>query len=496
MTTLRLVEVEKRFGSLVAVTGASVTFEPGRIHAVVGENGAGKSTLLRVAAGTLAPDAGHVEIDGVRLAPHTAAQAIARGVGMVEQHFLLIDALTVLDNAMLGVEPTRGVRLDRPAAARKLDGVLAELGATLDTRARVAELGVGERQRLEIARVLFRDARVVILDEPTAVLTPQEAEALYATLRKLAAAGRAVVVVTHKLDEVYDHAEAVTVLRRGRLIETRPVHRGTRAEDMRALGRDVMGAEAPEEAPTAAAPAGETVLAVNGLACGRALRGVTLSVARGEIVGVAGVEGNGQRELVHVLAGLVEATAGEVRASAPVAVVHEDRQEEGLVLDASLFDNALLGDLARFARGGLLAMGRAGAEAERRLRDGGVRPRDLELPAVALSGGNQQKIVVERAMARADATRGAAAAGVLVLAHPTRGVDLGAARAIRARVRAAAAAGAGVLVFGADLDELRVLCHRILVIARGRIAGELPPSASNEAIGALMLAGAATGGAA
>lgn len=477
---LRAVEVEKRFGSLVAVSGASLCVELGRIHAVVGENGAGKSTLLRVVAGQLAADGGYVEIDGKRLAPHTAAEAIARGVGMVAQHFQLIDALTVLENAILGVEPTRALGvIDVAAAEAKLSRVLKDLGVRLDVRARVRDLGVGDRQRLEIARVLYRDARVVILDEPTAVLTPREATQLYETLHRLAEGGRAVVVVTHKLDEVATHAQAVTVLRRGRVVASRELGDASHDEELRRLTQDVMGDA--EAAPTRRArPAlGETLLELDDIERRPELRSISFSVRAGEILGIAGVEGSGQQELVSILAGLLTPSGGHMRAKAEISVLHGDRHAEGLVLDASLQDNLLLGELSRFVRGGLLATSRMEAEASARLERSGAVPRDLDLPAEALSGGNQQKLVVERAMSRS--------ARILVLAHPTRGVDVGAANAIHRKILEAAERGVGIVVFGADLDELRALSDRMVVLARGRIVGELPRDADNERIGALML---------
>jgi len=485
VAVLCAVDVEKRFGSCVAVSGASLRVEPGRIHAVVGENGAGKSTLLRVMAGQLAPDHGHVEIDGKRLAPHTAAEAIARGVGMVAQHFQLIDALTVLENAILGVEPIGAFGVvDVAAAEAKLEGVLKDLGVRLDVRALVRELGVGDRQRLEIARVLYRDAQVVILDEPTAVLTPREATQLYETLHRLADGGRAVVVVTHKLDEVATHARAVTVLRRGRVIASREIGDVPRDEELRRLTQDVMGDAEPAPTRRARPARGEPLLELRDVERKPQLRAISLSVHAGEILGVAGVEGSGQGELVRVLAGLLVPASGRVVAKAAISVLHGDRHAEGLVLDASLQDNLLLGELAHYVRGGLLRASRMEAEASARLARSGAVPRELDLPAQALSGGNQQKLVVERAMSRA--------AKILVLAHPTRGVDVGAARAIHAKILEAASQGVAILVFGADLDELRALCDRIVVLARGTIVGEVPADADNERIGALMLTEAAS----
>jgi simple sugar transport system ATP-binding protein len=435
------------------------------------------------------PDAGEVLVDGARLVPHAPAEAIRRGVAMVQQHFALVEPFTVLENIVLGAEPTKGPlgELDLGAARTKAMEIARELGAELPLSAIVSALGVGDRQRLEIARALYREARVVILDEPTAVLTPGEADALYATLRRLAEAGRAVIVVTHKLDEVRDHADVATVMRRGAIVETRPVAR-TEA-DMRALGDAVMGAEPPAPVVRRTRPVGEPVIVLRDVRVGRALRGVSLEVRAGEIVGVAGVEGNGQRELVRALARLERLDGGAVAPRVDdLAIVHEDRQHEGLVLDAPVRENLLLGELRRFTRHGLLDRRAMTREAAARA-EAAQAPRDLDLLARTLSGGNQQKLVVARAVARIG-PRGARA---LVVAHPTRGVDLAASRAIHAEILAAADRGAAVLVVSADLHELRTLADRLVVLARGKVSAELSAGASDAEIGRAMLAGAAQG---
>jgi simple sugar transport system ATP-binding protein len=479
---LALDGLSKRYGAVRAVDGVSLDFEAGRIHAVVGENGAGKSTLLKMAAGVVVPDAGTVRVAGVPLVPHRAREAIARGVGMVQQHFALIGVLRAIDNVMLGAEPVGALgRLDEARARGRAEAVAREMGVRLAWDAPVETLGVGDRQRLEIVRTLVRDARVVILDEPTAVLTPGEARELYAALRRLADGGRAIVVVTHRLDEVRDHADHVTVLRHGRLVSSRRLGDAPSIEE---IARDVMGDSAYPPLVRSARQLGEVRLDLHDLALGRTLRGVTLRVRAGEIVGVAGVEGNGQRELVRVLAGLETPDAGRIVCDA-VAVVHEDRHAEGLVLGASVRDNLVLGELASFTRFGMVSAAALEREARRRLERAGVEPSDLDALASALSGGNQQKIVVARAVARAYAPH--RPAGVLVLSQPTRGVDLGAARSIHAEILRAAAAGKAVLVVSADLSELRALCDRLLVMARGRIVAELPPDAADARIGEAML---------
>ncbi|MDB4942343.1 MAG: Nucleoside transporter, ATP-binding protein [Labilithrix sp.] len=490
----RATGVAKRYGDCVAVAAATVTFRAGEIHAVCGENGAGKSTLLRMVAGMVVPDEGAVEAFGSALRPHTPREAIRRGIGMVLQHFALVPVFTALENIVLGDEPTTtfGV-IDLAAARRRAEAVARELGADLPLDARVESLGVGDRQRLEIARALYRRAKLLILDEPTAVLTKGEAAALYETLRRLAAAGTGVVVVTHKMDEVRAHADVVTVMRRGEVVFTKALDRttdealGAQVEEVTSA---IMGAGRAEGRPGHAAtgtPRGraassaEVLLAADDVTAGR-LRGVSLAVHAGEIVGVAGVEGNGQSELVALLGGDLAPEHGTVR-GARVTVIHEDRQGEGLVLDATARDNLLLGELGAFAGAfGVLRGRELEAEAKARLVASGA-PQDLDRTARSLSGGNQQKLVVARALARL----GKGGARVLVAAQPTRGVDIGASQDIHDRLRDAAAQGAGVLVLSADLDELRSLCDRILVLSRGRVVADLPPTSSDEHIGRLML---------
>jgi general nucleoside transport system ATP-binding protein len=485
----RAERIEKRFGDLVAVKDATCAFLAGEIHAVCGENGAGKSTLLKVVAGMLVPDAGRAIVLGSELAPHTPREAIERGVAMVLQHFALIPVFTALENIVLGAEPISRVGMtDFPRARERALRITSELGVDLPLDATVESLGLGDRQRLEIVRALFRDAKLLVLDEPTAVLTKPEAAALYATLRRLAESGRGVVVVTHKMDEVRTYADRVTVMRRGEIVVSRPLDRaGDVAAQVDEVTSAIMGAVHgnrvmdPEPA-TSASAAGACVLRAAGLRLGRALDGVTFEVAAGEIVGIAGVEGNGQRELVAVLGGDVTPDEGAIEGG-PVVVIREDRQTEGLVLDAPLRDNLVLGELGRFAnRVGLLDLDAMEREAKARLARSGA-PQDLERLARTLSGGNQQKIVVARALSRV----GPEAARVLVAAQPTRGIDLAASRDVRAGLREAAQAGAGVVVLSADLDELRALAGRLLVLRRGKIVATLSPAASDEEIGRHML---------
>ncbi len=481
-------EVTKRCGATVAVRAVSCTFGAGKIHAICGENGAGKTTLLKLVAGMSEPDEGEVFVGGVALDPHTPKEAIARGVAMVVQHFALVPVFTALENIILGAEPaSRLGMLDLEAARSRALKIASDLGVKIPLDTPVEDLGVGDRQRIEIARALFRDARLVILDEPTAVLTKSEASALYTTLRRLANDGKGIVVVTHKMDEVRAHADVVSVMRRGELVFTRPLDRkGDVDAQIEAVTSAIMGAVARRSSehdrplPERDDATGEAVLVMKDVDVGRSLVSASLTVHAGEIVGIAGVAGNGQTELVALLAGDVAPSRGTIAASA-TAVVREDRQTEGLVLDAPLRDNLMLGELHHYARWGMLGpLDQRALEREARARlERSGAPVDLDRTARSLSGGNQQKIVVTRALARD--------AKLIVAAQPTRGVDLAASLDIHADLVAAARRGAGVVVISADLDELRKLSRRILVLARGRFVAELPPTATDDEIGRLML---------
>jgi len=487
-------DLTKRYGGVDVVSGVSLELRAGEVHCVAGENGAGKSTLLKMLAGLCAPDAGAVRVGGARLTAHTPAEAMGRGVALVAQHFALVDAMTGLKNVVLAAPPRGPFGGFRPQdALRRVAELLAELGADVALDVPVGRLGVGARQRLEIVRALYRSARVLLLDEPTAVLSPGEASQLFALLRRLAAGGRAVVVVTHKLKEIEEFSDAVTVLRRGR--KTYEARAGARPLDGAVMGevaRGILGDAAPRAPavrPRREAGGGPAAV-LRGARVERAgalaLVDLELSVHAGEIVGVAGVAGNGQESLCAVLAGALALDAGEVTVPRGVAVVHEDRQRDGLCLGAPLRDNLVLGEYGALSRWGVLEGAKIDAEAAARALSLGVRAGDadvvdLDLPAGALSGGNQQKVVCARAFAAA-----ARGVGLLVLAQPTRGVDVGAARAIREGIAEAAARGAGVVLVSADTAELRELSDRILVFFRGR-ATELGPDASDDVLGRAML---------
>jgi simple sugar transport system ATP-binding protein len=483
---LELRGVTKRFGAAVANQDVSLAIAPGTIHALVGENGAGKSTAMRIACGELAPDAGEVWIKGARLARPSPREAIDRGVGLVHQHFMLVGAMSVVENLVLGREPTRGPRLDLARAARELVALGERHGLPVDPWAEVDRLSVGEQQRVEILKVLWRGCDVLVLDEPTAVLAPAEVERLFGVLRGLVAGGdKAVVLITHKLDEVTAIADPITVMRAGRVVDTLPGATAPAAIARAMVGRDV----ALGGGPRGTAAPGEVRLDVRGLAVdrahgGRALDGVDLAVRAGEIVGIAAVEGNGQRELIEAIAGLVPLAAGTIalggrtlagasvaaRRAAGLAHVPEDRHRRGLALELSVAENLILGRHRELAPGLVLSPAKVDAHARAAIAAADVRPPDPSAPARALSGGNQQKIVIARELGRPEAK-------VLLAAHPTRGVDVGAIEAIHEDLIAARDRGWAVLLASAELAELAALSDRIVVLFRGRVAATLEGAA-------------------
>jgi ABC-type uncharacterized transport system ATPase subunit len=484
--------LDKTYGTARVLSAATLEVKAGTVHALVGENGAGKSTLVKIVAGIVAADGGSLAIDGrtIELATWNRTAARAAHVGIVQQHGAFAGTLSVVENAVLGAEPTRRGLLELAPTAAALAKLGTEVGLAIDPWARVDTLSLGAAQRAEIVTALHFGAKLLLLDEPTAVLAPIEVEGLLRTLKTLAKAGTTIVLVTHKLDEVRIVADAVTVLRAGTVAMS-----DAGAIDVAAISRAMIGGELPAPSSVPAPPVdAKPVLELRRLGVADLLADIDLTVRAGEIVGVAGVDGNGQRELGLAIAGLV-AHAGEVRVAgrdltrlspkrrlaAGLAHVPEDRQHGGLVLDASIADNLTLG---RADITGRFTIDRAAvaAFAETQIRELDIRPPARTAIARALSGGNQQKVVIGRELSRPQLA-------AVLAAQPTRGVDLGGIARIHDRLRAAARAGAGVLVISADLDELLGLCHRIVVLLRGRIVGESAALAAADAriqLGALM----------
>jgi ABC-type uncharacterized transport system ATPase subunit len=486
---LELKGVTKRFGPVLANEAVDLSVAAGTMHAVVGENGAGKSTLMKIAYGQIRADAGSIAIRGTPVArgKHAPARALELGLGMVFQHFMLVGPMTVTENAVLGREKrVRGrpwVDLEGPAA--RLAELSVQFGLDVDPAARIEELSVGQKQRAEILKVLYQGASVLLLDEPTAVLTPAEARQLLDVLRQLVAGGKTVVLISHKLDEVCEVAERITVMRRGRVVEE--LAAGATPE---AVARAMVGRPVLFEVARGPASPGDSVLEVDDLRVARsgggreAVAGVSLRVRAGEIVGIAGVEGNGQSELLEALAGLRAAAGGTVRVAGEpiggltprarqergVGHVPEDRHQRGLVLEMSVAENLILGRQRGFA--GPLGLDRAKirAEAERRIAEADVRPPDPAARAIGLSGGNQQKLVVARELARPGLK-------LLLCAQPTRGVDIGAIEHIHRALVAARDRGLAILLVSAELSELKALSDRLVVLYKGRLVAELDGAA-------------------
>jgi ABC-type uncharacterized transport system ATPase subunit len=492
-----LTGITKRFPGVVANHGIDISVAAGTVHAIVGENGAGKSTLMKILYGMLRPDEGTIAVDGTPVNLHSPSDAIARGIGMVHQHFMLADNLTVLENVVLGAERRHGIG----ARARRLIHQIADqYGLQVAPHRLVDELGVGDRQRVEILKVLYRGARILILDEPTAVLVPQEVDELFANLRELRREGLTVLFISHKLDEVLSIADTITVIRRGTTVATVEPAEVT----ARDLAQMMVGSELPVPELRESTVTDTPVLELDGVttrdATGRALvEDVTFTVRAGEILGIAGVEGNGQAELVETIMGLRPIEAGRIRlASADISgwptrrrreggigYIPEDRQRHGLLLDAPLWENRILGHQTRppNVKGTWIDGAGARADTARIMADYDVRAPGFEVAAAALSGGNQQKLIVGREMSGEPK--------LLIAAHPTRGVDVGAQAAIWEHLRRARAAGLAVLLISADLHELIGMSDTLQVICRGRmIARADPHTVTPEELGSAMTGGA------
>ena len=478
---VRVTGIGKRFPGVIANHDISFTIPAATIHALVGENGAGKSTLMKILYGVQKPDEGTIEVDGQPVTFSTPSDAIAHGIGMVFQHFQLADNLTVLENVVLGAEKLHGIGGDARAAVQEISD---QYGFGLDPDELVETLGVGERQRVEILKVLYRGAKIIILDEPTAVLVPQEVDALFDNLRELKAEGHTLIFISHKLDEVLKVADDITVIRRGTTVSTvKP-----KEVSSRQLAELMVGSELPSPSTEESTVTDRPELRIEGLEVvdfsGRpVLSDINLTIHAGEVLGIAGVEGNGQTELVEAIVGMLPTSKGVVmlgdqdmsdwptrrRREAGVGVIPEDRHRHGLLLDAPLWENRILGHQTRppSVRGGWISRRGARNDTERIIKEYDVRTPGADTTARALSGGNQQKFIVGREMSSDPS--------LLIAAHPTRGVDVGAQAQIWDHIRAARREGLAVLLISADLDELIGLSDTIQVILRGRLVGTFDP---------------------
>jgi len=490
-------DIVKCFPGVRANSKVCFDVDTGEIHALLGENGAGKSTLMRQLYGLYQPDEGDIIIDGKRLALRSPADAIRAGIGMIHQHFMLVPTLTVAQNVALGQPSSRAPLLDLKRVASRIAELSQEYGLKVDPQAYVWQLSVGEQQRVEIMKTLYRGARLIILDEPTAVLTPQEVDDLFVTLRRMAREGHSLVFISHKLQEVMAISDRVTVLRDGRVIGTHATRDVTRAE----LVRMMVGRELSDLEPRPREP-GPVLLTVEGLRAmgdrgSEALRGVDLRIHAGEIVGLAGVSGNGQRELAECLSGMRKSTGGRIlvgdadmttasanqRVKAGMASIPEERMRDGAIRDFSVQENLFLRDksLPRFSRGIFLSFRSMEAHAAQLVDEFAVKTPGLDTPLKNLSGGNIQKLIMARELSRHPA--------ILIAAQPTRGVDISASSYIHQRLLLQREAGTGILLISEDLDEIRTLSDRIAVMYEGRIIGVVDRGqASLEQIG-LMMAG-------
>ncbi|MDQ3378996.1 MAG: ABC transporter ATP-binding protein [Actinomycetota bacterium] len=496
---LELRNITKQFPGVLANDRISLDLRRGEVHALLGENGAGKSTLMSILYGLYHPDEGEILIDGEPVRISSPKEAIGRGIGMVHQHFMLIPVMTVAENIVLAQEPTRaGVLLDLATARRRVADIAAQFNFAIDPQARIQNISVGQQQRVEILKALYRRADILILDEPTAVLTPQEAQELFAILKNLTREGMSIIFITHKLNEVLEIADRITVLRRGKRIDTLPAVGATEASLASLMvGRDVL----LRVDKTPARP-GETLLEVEGLRVLddrelEAVRSVSFEVKAGEIVGIAGVDGNGQSELIEALTGLRPVASGEFRVGdhrltgssthhildSGIGHIPEDRQRRGLVLEFSLAENMALHDFDRppNSRLGWLRPRYLVERAKRLLSAFDVRGGGPQTPARALSGGNQQKLVVAREVENDPR--------VLIAAQPTRGLDVGAIEFVHRRLVEERDEGRGVLLVSLELDEILSLSDRILVMYEGELVGEYGPDVTEEELGIAMLGG-------
>ena len=509
---VRMSGIRKRFGAVQANDDVDLGVAAGTVHGIVGENGAGKSTLMSVLYGFYEADAGRIEIDGRAVSIRNARDAIAAGIGMVHQHFMLVDTFDAIDNVLLGAEPAFSLAASRATARAGLTALMRETGLAVRLDRPVESLPVGERQRLEILKALYRGARILILDEPTAVLTPQETQQLFDTLRSLRARGTTVLLITHKLKEILALCDTVTVMRAGRVVLDAPIGEVTLdrlAEAM--VGRRVRAGR-PQAGPAGSDPAGPEAVAsavlleAEGLVWKDPLGvprvdGLALTLRAGEIVGVAGVSGNGQSELLDLLSGLLEPSEGRLRLGGEtftpgrwldprtarrlrLAHVPEDRHRRALVLPFEMWESGTLGYQDRPRYGGPLWMRQDAMREDTAsmMEAYDVRPRDPSLRSALFSGGNQQKLVLAR--------EALPEPQVLLVGQPTRGVDIGAIEFIHGRIRAMRDRGGAVLVVSSELDEILALADRVVVMAGGRVSGERPIAQCDEATLGRLMAGA------
>jgi ABC-type uncharacterized transport system ATPase subunit len=501
---LELRNITKRFGDVLANDNINIVVKTGTIHAIVGENGAGKSTAMRIAYGFYTADSGEILVDGRPADIKSPHDAIALGIGMVHQHFMLVETMTVAENIVLRAEPGTGLALDLKSAGAQIRQLSEEFKLAVNPNEPIEHLSVGQQQRVELLKALYRHARILILDEPTAVLTPLEVEEFFVILRRMREQGKTVIIITHKLSEVLAISDEVTVMRDGKVVG-RVQTKDTNAAELARLmvGREVLLRVEKPEAKVGKAELEVRKLSVTNRTGAKRVEDVSFEVRSGEIVGIAGVEGNGQTELIEALAGLVEpermtgeinfegknlhAMSARVRRELGIAHIPEDRHRRGLLLDFSLAENSILGvhyrpPVAALAGGVFLDENAIQRRAREIIQEFDVRPPNAALPARALSGGNQQKLIIGREYK--------VNPKLLLVSQPTRGVDIGAIEFIHRQLVALRDNGCAILLVSAELEEVTSLSDRLLIIHDGRIAGEVDPKvATLEEIGLLMTRG-------
>ena len=496
---LELRNITKTFGNVVANDNVSIIVHKGTIHAIVGENGAGKSTIMRIAYGFYNADSGEILVDGKPTAIRNPHDAIANGIGMVHQHFMLVDTMTVAENIILGAETGSAANLDLEKANADILALSNELKLGVDPKAYIEDLSVGQQQRVELLKALYRNAELLILDEPTAVLSPQEVEEFFGILRRMKEQGKTIIIITHKLEEVLAISDEVTVMRDGRSVGNVKTSETTAKDLARMIvGRDVLLRVDKTDAEPQA-----TVLEVKNLLVsgrhGPAVKNVSFTVRAGEIVGIAGIEGNGQTELIEALSGLTKATAGSIEFDGKnitnhtarelkelgIAHIPEDRHKRGLLLHSNLAENSILGVHYRppvAAATGFMDNAAITKRVSEIIENFDVRPPDAGLPAKSLSGGNQQKLIIGREFELNPK--------LLLVSQPTRGVDIGAIEFIHRKLIGLRDAGSAILLVSAELEEVTALADRLLVIREGKIVGEVDPKdTSTEEIGLMMTGG-------
>jgi simple sugar transport system ATP-binding protein len=486
LLAVQLQGIWKRFPGVIANSDINLKVESGTVHAIVGENGAGKSTLMKILYGMQKADEGTISVNGTEIVFNSPSDAIDVGIGMVHQHFMLADNFTVLENVVLGSEPRKAGSLDFTAARNKIVEISTNYGLDIDPDALVGDLGVGDRQRVEILKVLYRGARILILDEPTAVLVPHEVDELFEALNGLKAEGITIMFISHKLDEVLEIADEITVIRRGTTVAT--LNLKTQQVTAEELAELMVGSELPTPETRGSTVTDKVILSVSGLTATNKdgkdeISDLSFEIHAGEILGIAGVEGNGQSELVEAIMGTKAATGKVVingvdvselgtrkRRELGVAYIPEDRSRLALLLDAPLWENRMLGHQTQIpnAKGFRLTPKLAREDAKRIISEFDVRTPSVDVLASALSGGNQQKFIIGREMSGEPI--------LLVASHPTRGVDVGAQAAIWDELRAAREKGLAVLLISADLDELIGMSDSIKVILRGKFVADADPA--------------------